>query len=331
MPAARSATTVTVRSLVEDACRRFKRNRLAFGHGTTNAWDEAAYLVLHALGQPPEELVPHLARSVSARKRERVLRLIERRIRHRIPAAYLTHEAWLGDLRFYVDERVIVPRSFIAEWLREGLAPWVMRPQSIRRALDLGTGSGCLAIVLAKTFPVAQIDAVDISDGALAVAKRNVAAYRLRRRVHLRKSDLFGELRGKRYDLIVANPPYVSAAAMRRLPTEHRHEPGLALAGGADGFDFVRAILRDAAAHLTEKGLLVVEVGHNRSRLESAFPRLPFVWPHTSGGDDCVFILERRDLSVAPAPRASARAARRRARRGVAAFPRRLTRRSARA
>ena len=324
MTAAGAARPLTVGTLVDSAFMRLKRARLAFGHGTTNAWDEAVYLVLHALGLPLDKLTPHLARPVSATEYNRALRLIGARIRRRVPAAYLTHEAWLGDCRFYVDERVIVPRSFIAELLRERLAPWLAPRRRIQRALDLCTGSGCLAVLLARTFRAAHIDATDIDRDALAVAQRNVAAYRLQRRVALLQSDMFSALTGASYDLIVANPPYVSAANMRALPREYRHEPRLALASGRDGLDAVRVILREAAGHLAENGLLVVEVGHHRRRVEAAFPRLPFVWPQTSGGDDCVFILGRRDLAPASAPaQQPAAAARRRANRAAVASRRR--------
>ena len=299
MSSAKPVARITVRDLIADAHARFKRARLAFGHGTTNAWDEAVYLVLHTLKLPPDRLTPFLPRTVTVKEHQRALRLIEERIRRRVPAAYLTREAWLGDYRFYVDERVIVPRSYLAELLRARFAPWIAQPARVKRALDLCTGSGCLAVLLAGTFPAARIDAVDISRPALAVARRNVAAYRLQRRVRVLQSDLFSALRGERYDLIVANPPYVSAAVMRKLPPEYRHEPQLALASGTDGFDAVRVILDEAARQLTADGLLVVEVGHNRKRLEAAFPQLPFVWPQTSGGDDCVFMLECRDLAGA--------------------------------
>lgn len=214
-------------------------------------------------------------------------------MRTRKPLAYLIHEAWLGDRRFYVDERVLVPRSFIAELLRERLRPWVSRP--LRHALDLCTGSACLAILLALTFPRTKIDATDISRGALAVARKNVGLYRLGRRVALAQADLFPASR-EQYDLIVANPPYVDAAGMRGLPPEYRKEPKIALAGGTDGLVFVRRILAQAAEYLRPGGWLVVEVGHNRRRVERAFPRLPFIWPETSAGDDCVFLLGREDL-----------------------------------
>ena len=208
---------------------------------------------------------------------------------------------------------MIVPRSFIAELLCQRLEPWLADPRKVRRALDLCTGSGCLAIIMAKTFAHARVDAVDVSPPALAVAGRNVGRYRLGRRIKLIESDLFAGLRDRCYDLIISNPPYVTAATMRRLPPEYRSEPALALAGGADGFSLVDAILRKAAHHLAPGGLLLVEIGHHRRRLEAAYPRLPFVWPQTSGGDDCVFLLTRDDL-VAPAA-LQRRPARRRARR----------------
>ncbi len=316
---------LTVRVLTEDAHARFKRARLAFGHGSANAWDEAVYLVLHALRLPLDRLTPVLERPVTLAEHRRAQRLIDARIRRRIPAAYLTREAWLGNLRFYVDERVIVPRSFIAELLRERLEPWIAQPAKIRHVLDLGTGCACLAILLARTFPQASIVATDVARGALNVARRNVAAYRLLRRIRLTHSDMFGRLQGERFDLIVSNPPYVAAPIMRTLPPEYRHEPQLALASGPDGFDAVRSILQHAGRHLNENGLVVVEVGHNRQRLEAAFPHLPFVWPLTSGGDDCVFILGRDDLErhereMVPAPAVPAP---HRARRAAAASRRR--------
>ena len=315
---------VTVGELVETAFARLSGAPLAYGHGTTNTWDEAVYLVLHALDLPLDRLTPELARRISTAERTRALRLVGERIRRRVPAAYLTHEAWLGDYRFYVDERVIVPRSYIAELMRDRLAPWLAPRRRVRRALDLCTGSGCLAILLAETFRSTKIDAVDIDAGALKVARRNVADYGLQRRIRLLRSDMFAALPEDRYDLIVANPPYVAADAMRALPREYRHEPRIALAGGRDGLNAVRVILREAAGHLTEDGLLVVEVGHHRRRVEAAFPRMPFLWPQTSGGDDCVFIIERRELVPAPVRAArQAATARRPASRANAASRRR--------
>lgn len=274
-------------------------NRLAFGHGTTNAFDEAAYLTLHALNLPPSELEAHCDLRPTPVQIAKVLKLFERRATERRPAAYLTREAWLGDFRFYVDERAIVPRSYIAELLRDDLAPWIANPRRVKSALDLCTGSGCLAVLLAHSFPRARIDAADISRDALQVARRNIAHYALQSRIRLVQSDLFGALAARRYDLIVSNPPYVRTALMRRLPHEFRHEPQLALAGGNDGLAAVRAILGEAAAHLNLGGLLVVEVGHNRARVERAFPRLAFTWPTTSGGET-VFVLPYEHLPRPP-------------------------------
>ena len=217
--------------------------------------------------------------------------------RNACPRAYLTHEAWLGDLRFYVDERVIVPRSFIAELLREQLQPWVEDPEAIASGLDMCTGSGCLAILMALTFPNAQIDAVDISTDALDVARRNVADYGLEDQLSLIQSDLFTALEGRRYDLIVSNPPYVNAPSMQTLPEEYRREPVGALASGEDGLEHVRTILREAPKHLNKGGLLVVEIGHNRDALEEAFPELPFTWLETSAGDEHVFLLTREQMA----------------------------------
>lgn len=263
---------MTVGELVRQTARRFAAARLHYGHGTDNAHDEAAYLVMRALGLP---FHADAGIALAARDARRVESLIRRRIAERIPVAYLLHEAWLDGLPFYVDRRVIVPRSHIAALLKE---KFIARP-AVRRVLDLCTGSGCLAILAARTLPRAQIDAVDISKAALAVAERNLARYRLRGRIELVRSDLFAALRGRRYDLIVANPPYVSAAAMRRLPAEYRHEPSLALAAGRDGLDVVAAILSAAPDHLATGGALVCEVGENRAALRRRYPRLSLSWP----------------------------------------------------
>jgi ribosomal protein L3 glutamine methyltransferase len=302
----------TLATLLVTATRRLARAKLSYGHGTLNAADEAACLIQCALALPVESFtVTALRRPVSAAAAQKALALVEQRICRRVPAAYLTNEAWLQGLRFHVDERVIVPRSYIAELLGEQLAPWLAAPNRVKTALDLCTGSGCLAIIMAKVFPRAQVDAVDLSVDALAVARRNVSRYRLGRRIDLIESDLFAALSGRRYDLIISNPPYVTTATMKRLPREYRSEPALALAGGSDGFDLVDTILRQAAGHLAADGLLVVEVGHHRRRLEATYPHLPFVWPETSGGDDCVFVLSRADLLAPGALRR--RPARRRA------------------
>jgi ribosomal protein L3 glutamine methyltransferase len=302
--------------VLREAVRRFEAARLAYGHGTTNARDEAAWLVLHALGLPLDALAPHLDRPISADEARRIEALVATRIRTRKPAAYLTREAWLGDRRFYVDERALVPRSYIAALLRDDLRPWIAAGRTVRRALDLCTGSGCLAILLAEAFPHARIDAADICADALEVARINIRDYGLTSRVKPIESDLFGALARHRYDLIVSNPPYVRDAVMRTLPAEYRREPRLALAGGSDGLDLVRRIVAQAPLHLRAGGLLVVEVGYNRKRVERAFPKLPLVWPETSGSGGCVFLITREALP------GDARAAPRRARK-AAASPRR--------
>ncbi|MGZ9013103.1 MAG: 50S ribosomal protein L3 N(5)-glutamine methyltransferase [Burkholderiales bacterium] len=296
-----------LRAVLRDAVRRFEAAKLSYGHGTTNALDEAAWLILHALELPLDQLEPHLGRALDASEVQRIETLLDNRIRTRKPAAYLIREAWLGENRFYVDERALVPRSYIAELLRDDLRPWIESPQRIRHALDLCTGCGCIAILAALAFPRARVDAADISRDALDVARINVADYRLEARVKLVLSDLFSRLRGRPYDVILSNPPYVRETVMRNLPAEYRREPRLALAGGRDGLDVVRQIVNEASSHLNPGGLLVVEVGHNRPRVERAFPKLPLVWPVTSGGADCVFLITREALLAARAvpPRAT--------------------------
>jgi ribosomal protein L3 glutamine methyltransferase len=231
---------------------------------------------------------------ISAAGRRRVERLLGRRIRERLPLAYLLREAWLDGEAFYVDRRVIIPRSHTAELLRDRLQPWLTRP--VRRTLDLCTGSGCLAVLAAKAFPSSRVDAADLSRAALTVARRNITQYALRGRIRLVRSDLFDGLRGRRYDLIVSNPPYVTSRSMRALPPEHQHEPRMALAGGSDGLALVRRILEHAARHLEPYGLLVCEVGAGRKTLERAYPRVPFTWPETSAQAQEVFLLLREDL-----------------------------------
>jgi ribosomal protein L3 glutamine methyltransferase len=286
----------TLRDLLRFAVSRYNEARLFFGHGTDNAWDEAVYLLLHSLHLPLDRLEPFLDAKLTSAERADVLRLIERRVKERLPVAYLTNEAWLGEFSFYVDERVIVPRSFIAELLREQLAPWVEDPDAVADVLDLCTGSACLAILAAHAFPAARIDAVDLSPDALAVARHNVADYDLAARIRLVEGNLFAGLKSRRYDLIIANPPYVNATAMATLPAEYRREPELALASGDDGLDLTRAILAGARKHLRPHGLLVVEIGHNREALEAAFPETPFTWLDTTAGDQYVFLLHRTDL-----------------------------------
>jgi ribosomal protein L3 glutamine methyltransferase len=286
---------LTLAELIERTAARFAAAALFYGHGTDNPRDEAVWLVLRGLELPFDA---DLRRAAAAADRERIERLAARRIDERMPVAYLLKEAWLAGQSFYVDERVIVPRSHIAELLRE---PLVAR-RKVQRVLDLCTGSGCLAILAARAFPAAQVDALDISPAALAVARKNVAHYRLGRRVHLRRSDLFAALGAARYDLILTNPPYVSGRAMAALPAEYRHEPRVALAGGADGLAFVARILAAAAAHLEPDGLLVCEVGDARRALERRFARLRLRWPRPE-----VFTAARGALASAASKAVSAR------------------------
>jgi ribosomal protein L3 glutamine methyltransferase len=286
----------TLRDLLRFSVSRFNEAGLFFGHGSASAYDEAAYLILHTLHLPLDRLEPFLDARLTSDELDQVLGIIKRRATEKIPAAYLTNEAWLGDFSFFVDERVIVPRSFIAELLREQLAPWIRNPDEVNSALDLCTGSGCLAILLAHAFPNVMIDAADISQEALEVAQRNLADYNLEQQVNLVRSDLFAGLRGRTYDLIISNPPYVSAEAMAALPEEYRHEPERALASGADGLEAIRTILNEAADHLTDRGLLIVEIGHNRDKLGQVYPETPFTWLETSAGDEFVFLLKRDQL-----------------------------------
>jgi ribosomal protein L3 glutamine methyltransferase len=291
-----SRTLVTLRDHLRFAVSRFNQAGIFFGHGSNDAYDEAAYLILHTLHLPLDRLEPFLDARLTESESVEVLDILQRRVEQRIPAAYLTHQALLGEFSFYVDERVIVPRSFIAELLLVQLSPWIAEPDQVGNILDLCTGSGCLAIIAAHAFPYASVDAVDLSPDALAVAERNVADYHLQDRVHLIESDLFAKLGKRKYDIIISNPPYVDAVSVAALPQEHLHEPKLALGSGHDGLDAARIILKEAARHLTDNGVLIVEIGHNRGVLEAAYPDLPFTWLDVSAGDQFVFMLHRNDL-----------------------------------
>jgi ribosomal protein L3 glutamine methyltransferase len=288
---------VTLRDWLRFATSRFTEAGLAFGHGTSTARDEAAFLILHALNLPIDELEPWLDCRLTRAERGKLLDFIDRRIATRKPAPYLTHEAWIGAHSFYVDERVFVPRSYIGELLRDRLDAVVDDPDSVARALDLCTGSGAIAILAALAFPAAAVDAVDVSAAALEVAQRNVTEYGLEDRVRLVQSDLFAAIGGQRYDLVLSNPPYVAAQAMAEFPPEYRAEPALAHAGGDDGLDIVRRILTKAGAHLNPGGSLVVEIGTGREIIEAEFPRLPFLWLDTEDSEGEVFALPASALT----------------------------------
>ncbi|MEM5312623.1 50S ribosomal protein L3 N(5)-glutamine methyltransferase [Paraburkholderia sp. JHI869] len=293
-----AATFVTVRDLLRYGVSRFSAAQLAFGHGSSNAYDEAAYLILHTLHLPLDLLDPFLDARLTAEEIDKVLGVIERRATDRVPAAYITQEAWMHGLRFYVDERVIVPRSFIGELLADGLQPYVEDPEQVTAVLELCTGSASLAILAAHAFPNADIDAVDLSAPALEVAKRNVHEHDLDERIALFEGDLYAPLPERRYDVIITNPPYVNADSMVALPPEYKHEPEMALAGGADGMDIVRRIVKDARNWLTDDGVLVIEIGNERENVEAAFGGLDLVWLSTSAGDDQVFLIQACDLPV---------------------------------
>jgi ribosomal protein L3 glutamine methyltransferase len=287
----------TIRDALLDATQRFDEAGLAYGHGTANSLDEAAWLVLHAAGLPPQDLQSHLDDALSPAQLRAARTLVAKRIRTRKPAAYLVNEAWLGPHRFYVDERVIVPRSFIGELINGAKDSFFAKNATVPdTVLDLCTGSGCLAVLAALRWPQATVDAADISGDALQVAKRNVADYGMDKRVLLVRSDLFAALEGRTYDLIVSNPPYVKAASMKKLPDEYRKEPILALASGADGLEHTRKIIAQARRHLAPGGRLVVEIGHNRKALAKAFPHLAFRWPRVAAGSGFVFVLQRESL-----------------------------------
>jgi ribosomal protein L3 glutamine methyltransferase len=289
----------TPRDLLRYAVTRFNAAKLFFGHGSAEAFDEAAYLVLHTLKLPLDRLDPFLDAKLLPEEVLQVLSVIERRTVERVPAAYITNEAWLGTYAFYVDERVLVPRSFIAELIPNWFSPWVADPYAVENVLELCTGSGCLAIMMADVYQNAVVDAVDISTDALAVAERNIRDYKLEGRVNPIESDLYENVPFKKYDLIVTNPPYVNADSMGKLPPEYLREPQIALHGGADGMDLVRKIVAGAAERLTPEGILVVEIGNEAEYAEAAFGHLGLTWLTTSAGDEAVFLLTAEQLQHA--------------------------------
>lgn len=289
----------TVGDFVRWGASRFEEAGLAYGHGTDNALDEAAALVFHALHLLHDLPSQYLEAALTDSEKKTVVELLVRRIDERKPAAYLTHRAWFGGLSFYVDERVLVPRSPIAELVASRFSPWVV-PDEVGRILDLCTGSGCIVVACAHAFPEASIDAADLSVDALEVAKINVRRHHLEHRIRLVRSDLLEALAGERYDIIVSNPPYVPAEEMAQLPEEYRHEPVVGLESGASGLDAALRILRDAPEHLTPNGVLVVEVGHGAERLAEVLPRVPFLWLEFERGGEGVFLLTAEQLEERP-------------------------------
>jgi len=289
MATAAKPSLVTLDDFFRLAVQRFRSARLAYGHGTTNAVDEAAFIVLEALRLPIHNLDPWLDLKPTSAERARLLTLIDARVSLRVPAPYLLGAAYMRGVRFRVDRRALIPRSFIGDILADGVLP--VEAGKVKRVLDLCTGSGCLAILAALAFPRATIDAVDLSRGALALARRNVSTHRLGDRITLHRGDLFEPLGGKRYDLIISNPPYVDAHGMAKLPPEYRHEPRMALAAGADGLDLVHRILNEAPRHLRKRGALLCEIGRGRTPLEQAYPKVPFVWLETEQSEGEVFWL----------------------------------------
>lgn len=290
---------VTVRDWLRYAVTRFNRAGIFCGHGVDNSYDEAVWLILSTLALPPEQLDTFLDACIPGEERPALYNNIEYRASERVPTAYLVNEAWLCGYRFYIDERVIVPRSYFAELLEDELAPWVEAPEALTDVLDLCTGSGCLAVLMADLFQNANVVATDLSPEALTVAQRNISDYGLDKRVELIQSDLFDALGERQFDLIICNPPYVTTKDMAALPPEYRHEPVLALSAGEDGLRIIHRLLAEAAAHLKPGGLLMVEIGHNAQHLENAYPTLPLTWLTTHDGVNGVFLLHQKDLPSA--------------------------------
>ena len=286
----------TIRDWLRFTVSRFEEAGIFFGHGTDNAYDEAVWLIMSALHLPLDTLDNFLDAVITETERKHLAHLIERRTVDRTPTAYLLREAWLKGYKFYVDERVIVPRSFIAELLENGLSPWVEFPEMVENVADICTGSGCLGVLLADAFPAAHVDVVDISPDAIAVCNINIANYGLQDRITAIQSDMFANLQGKTYDVIISNPPYVDAPSMATLPQEYRNEPQIALGSGEAGLDHTHTLIRQATQHLNDGGLLVVEIGHNRDALLDAYPHLPFTWLEVESGNEFVFLLTREQL-----------------------------------
>ena len=286
----------SIRDWLRYTVSQFESSDIFFGHGTSNAYDEAVWLIFGFLHLPHDTIENFLDASLTGKEKKDLLFLIEKRIKDKIPTAYLLNEAWLRDYKFYVDERVIVPRSLIAESLSENLYPWIDDPEKIFSALDLCTGSGCLGIMMAHSFQNAMIDLVDLSEKALQVAEININHYGLNDRTELIQSDLFNALKGKKYDLIISNPPYVNQTSVDSFPMEFLKEPSMALGSGEDGLDHTVRIIKEAKSYLNDDGILIVEIGHNKEVLLDKFPKLQFQWLDVSLGNDFVFMLQKSQL-----------------------------------
>lgn len=286
----------TIRDWLRYTVSRFEESEIFYGHGTDNAYDEAVWLILRALHLPLDTLDNFQDAVITSTERKHLAHLVERRITERTPTAYLLREAWLKGYQFYVDERVIVPRSFIAELLDDGFSPWIEYPEMVEQVADICTGSGCLGVLLADTFPNAQVDVIDISRDAIDVCNINIRKYQLEERMTAIQSDMFAALQGKMYDVIISNPPYVDAPSMARLPAEYRNEPQLALGSGSAGLDHTHTLIQQAAQYLNDGGILVVEIGHNRDALLEAYPLVPFTWLEVASGDEFVFLLTKQQL-----------------------------------
>jgi ribosomal protein L3 glutamine methyltransferase len=289
---------LTIRDWLRYAVSRFENSDIFYGHGTDNAYDEAVWLIMSALHLPHDTLNNFLDAKLVSEERVKLASFIDERISKHTPTAYLLKEAWLQGYKFYVDERVLIPRSFIAELLvNDGLQPWIEYPELVNSAADICTGSGCLGVLLADAYPDAEVDVIDISADAIDVCNINIANYGMQDRITAIQSDMFSALKGKQYDLIISNPPYVDAPSMAELPAEYRNEPQLALGSGTAGLDHTHTILSEAANYLSDNGILVVEIGHNRDALLEVYPDLPFTWLEVSSGDEFVFLLTKSQLT----------------------------------
>lgn len=292
------ANLLTIRDVTRWAMSEMERNAISLGHGTADFWEEATFLVMRTLKLPFDRLETFWGAHLTPQELEEVLCNIDLRVHMKKPVPYLIKEGWLSDHCFYVDERVLIPRSFIAELLEESLSPWIDDPESVTSVLDMCTGSGCLAILAAETFPNAAVTGADISPDALDVAKINRTRFGLDDDLELVQTDLFTNLKDRKFDLIISNPPYVTEAAMEELPAEYRHEPALALGAGRDGMDILRRMMPVLADYLTDDGMAVIEIGDGREAFEALWPTLPVTWLTTSGGDDMVFLVKRSDLKT---------------------------------